>query len=270
MRKLLLLIAIAGAGCTRANPLTLPGPDGGGGGPCSAHTDAASCNADSACLAVGCPDCFGGQSFVGCFDKNSPPPLHCATPSCSCHGLAEQECRAAASHGCVTATCCGAFQGCLDPTDPPMICAADCVQKCPGLDEKTCQMTAGCRADYCPACSPGSTYFANCSDAALPPAQCQPLPCPPPQTCDQVTTLADCDARSDCHSVFEPGACGCAFCCCTFFSRCADGAFADCKGPSACNIAPPDCNNPACNGEFTVGYSNLCYEGCVRQSACAP
>ena len=110
--------------------------------------------------------------------------------------------------GCQTGTCCGTFTGCLDPSDPPPVCAADCAQVCADLDEQTCGLNPNCRADRCPACSPGSTYFAGCRNATDPPAMCVPPPCPPPMGCDAVTTVAACDARSDCHSVFQPGACG--------------------------------------------------------------
>jgi len=273
MRKLVLVVALLG-GCTRALPIDggdggSGGGDGGGSG-CAAHQDAASCSADSACIAAGCPQCDGTRSFVGCFDKNNPPPINCPALACaSCHGLDEPNCRAAALRGCQTGTCCGTFTGCLDPSDPPPVCAADCAQVCRDLGESTCALNPNCVADRCPACSPGSTYFAGCRSATDPPAMCVPPPCPPPLGCDTITSAGACDARSDCHSVFQPGACGCAGCCCMAFNHCATGA-ADCKNDAVCNSAPPSCGDPACNGMFTVGVANGCWEGCVRVASCAP
>jgi hypothetical protein len=86
--------------------------------------------------------------------------------------------------------------------------------------------------------------------------------------CAQVTTLNECEARSDCHSVFQdPGTCGCAAVgCCARFSRCADGAQAACRGTPSCASATPFCEEPA----FYVSYANSCYEGCVAAKDCAP
>ncbi len=84
--------------------------------------------------------------------------------------------------------------------------------------------------------------------------------------CASVTTLAACDARSDCHSVFEdPGTCGClALGCCAHFLRCADGDRASCTPNAiACDAATPHCESP-----YTVSYTNVCYEGCVRNTEC--
>ena len=100
------------------------------------------------------------------------------------------------------------------------------------------------------------------------------MACPPPDSgippvvCTLLTTLADCDARSDCHAVFiDPGTCGCGSVgCCAHFSRCADGGKADCKGPAVCKAATPFCEGPG----YVVAYANACYEGCVRATACAP
>jgi hypothetical protein len=81
-----------------------------------------------------------------------------------------------------------------------------------------------------------------------------------------LTTQADCDAQSGCHSVFvDPGTCDCATSgCCTQFSRCAVGP-ANCNGGNvACKIAAPSCEAP-----YVVSYSGICYEGCVLATACA-
>ncbi|HZS39292.1 MAG TPA: hypothetical protein VFF06_20815 [Polyangia bacterium] len=268
MRNVALAVALL-AGCTRALPID--GGDGGAGGGCAAHKDAATCAADARCIALGCPQCDGTQSFIGCYDKNGPlPGIGCPGLACaSCHALDEPSCRAAASRGCVTGTCCGSFTGCFDPGEPPPACAADCANICAGLDEATCGAQPGCRVDRCPGCGPGSTYFAGCSDSGGPPSPCVTPFCPA-MPCDQLTAADACAARSDCHEVFQPGACGCAGCCCTIFARCADGGKADCKGPAFCNSAPPDCGDPACGGMYAVAYANSCYEGCVLASACAP
>jgi hypothetical protein len=238
VRKLGLLLVLL-AGCTRANPLEIGGDDGGGGGrdggggggdgggaECAAFGDRASCEADPNCVALGCPQCDGSTSFLGCFDKNGPLP-----------GFG---------------------------------CPADACASCTGLDQATCDATPGCRADFCAACNPGSTYFASCSPAGEPPPTCLPTPCPPPLPCQQLNDVTSCSARSDCHAVYEPAACACVNCCCTVFSQCASGGTANCKGQAFCNIAPPDCSNSACNGDYTVAYANGCYEGCVLTSECAP
>ena len=84
--------------------------------------------------------------------------------------------------------------------------------------------------------------------------------------CGALTTLQTCDARSDCHAVFEdPGTCGCAALgCCARFARCADGDRAHCtSGALLCKVAEPHCEQP-----YVVSYVDSCYEGCVRASAC--
>jgi hypothetical protein len=82
-----------------------------------------------------------------------------------------------------------------------------------------------------------------------------------------VTTLAQCETRLDCHSVFvDPGTCGCALAgCCEHFNRCADGDKAKCSRMPMCTIA-----TPFCEGDFVVSYTNACYEGCVQKKDCAP
>ena len=119
---------------------------------------------------------------------------------------------------------------------------------------------------WCPGCTPGT---GSCSVGGCPGYAC-PLPDggtadAAAGSCDQVTTQAECDGRTDCHSVFEdPQTCRCAgLGCCMRFSRCAGGGRADCTGPAAC-LAP----TPYCEGAFVLSYANSCYEGCVRQTAC--
>jgi hypothetical protein len=84
--------------------------------------------------------------------------------------------------------------------------------------------------------------------------------------CSEVTTQVECEARSDCHSVFEdPGDCACAALgCCARFRRCADGDRANCIGPALCEMLEPHCEGP-----YVVSYQGACYEGCAKQIDCA-
>jgi hypothetical protein len=84
--------------------------------------------------------------------------------------------------------------------------------------------------------------------------------------CSSLTRDA-CDARGDCHSVFQDlGVCGCAPAgCCTMFSRCAEGGKARCSSMIQCGVAPPNCVGP-----YVVSYTDTCYEGCVLSSECGP
>jgi hypothetical protein len=86
-----------------------------------------------------------------------------------------------------------------------------------------------------------------------------------PPKCSEVTTQVACDARDDCHSLFEdPGTCGCASPgCCARFKRCADGGYANCLGPAMCDMVEPFCEPP-----YVIAYTSLCYEGCVYQDDC--
>jgi hypothetical protein len=93
-----------------------------------------------------------------------------------------------------------------------------------------------------------------------------PASAPP---CGSVTTASDCMNRADCHSIYRLGLCDCLNCCCPTFQACASGK-ADCKGPVACTVPPPDCDIPGCNGQYTASVGNACYAGCVRKSDCAP
>jgi hypothetical protein len=121
----------------------------------------------------------------------------------------------------------------------------------------------GCPAGqiWCAGCTPGTgaCYTGGCPGIAC-----------PTSTCDQVTAQAECDTRSDCHSVFvDPGTCDCATAgCCAHFSRCASGDHGQCKMPStfACAIATPYCESPV----YVVSYTSSCYEGCVLATDCAP
>jgi hypothetical protein len=87
--------------------------------------------------------------------------------------------------------------------------------------------------------------------------------------CAEVTSQAECDARADCHAVFvDPHNCACAAIgCCARFSRCADGAQANCDTSNlACTVPSPYCESPA----YVVSTAASCYEGCVKPEDCAP
>jgi hypothetical protein len=146
-----------------------------------------------------------------------------------------------------------------------MVCDIACpVALCDGLDEQSClQRGSACQADYCPGCN-GAKDFVGCFSPGTGGQTCGAPQCPPAQSCDQLTTEADCQARSDCHAVFEdPGTCGCATLgCCMVFNHCAAGV-AQCVGQPVCTVKAP-----VCGGQFVTAYINGCYEGCVLSSEC--
>jgi hypothetical protein len=146
-------------------------------------------------------------------------------------------------------------------------CPADC----------TSGTSAGCAAGQVSwTCGNGFDYQefidAGCTDQAtgLPRFCCPPEAFSGCQPCADVATLDECQARTDCHSVFtDPGPTGCACTavgCCTQFSRCADGDLANCVGPVACPNAQPYCADPA----YVVSTVGSCFEGCVKPEDCAP
>jgi Pacifastin inhibitor (LCMII) len=136
---------------------------------------------------------------------------------------------------------------------------------------------------WCPGCTAGSGSCSVVCQAApcplYPDGGCTGSACPTDAsaskdgasvdagTCSQLTTQADCEARSDCHAVFmDLQTCGCASAgCCIHFNRCADGGKAICTAPSTfgCTIA-----TIACGGLYVTSYTAVCYEGCVLQSEC--
>ena len=130
---------------------------------------------------------------------------------------------------------------------------------CEGCTPGTGSCAATCPSLVCPGPDAGCTGSGCSRDAR---ANDEPL-----GSCSQVTTQTECDSRNDCHSVFvDPGTCGCAGAgCCAHFSRCADGANANCSGPALCKMAQPFCEAP-----YVLSYTGNCYEGCVLQSKCAP
>jgi len=137
---------------------------------------------------------------------------------------------------------------------------------CHGRVQAGCQRTVTCEAAFCPACDGGVPTYLGCYQPSTEAAPaCPGVACP--VACAQVTTLDACEARTDCHSVFQdPGTCGCAGSgCCAHFSRCADGDKAACTGTPLCKIATPFCESP-----YVVAHTGSCYEGCVQKKDCAP
>jgi hypothetical protein len=250
-----LLFACVLSGCTA--PLN--------GGNCSDHKDQASCVADSGCAAQTCPGiCGGAPTFQECVDANSnkTAPSICVLPEIACpqpcSTLSQTEC--AAEPRCQVFECCG-YRGCYD-AGTPMGCAADCIN-CDGLDEAGCLATSGyCTANYCSDCSGLKSTFSGCTNPGEPPLICELPACQP--SCDQLVDETSCNSRSDCHSVYEPGnACACAGAgCCIFFNHCASGP-AECSGTVTCRAQPPECG-----GQYVLGYTGTCYEGCVLATAC--
>jgi hypothetical protein len=265
MRPISLALLLAFGSCTR--PLYPPPPDGGGA--CATHSDRDSCTADPSCSLASCPSCNGAFLFGACYERGGTPPVfHCLATACAlpCNGLDEAACDAAP--GCVADHCCGGFAGCRSDNDVQHVCPLSCPALCPGRPEQSCNSFAGCRPDYCPSCTPGQNTYVGCSDLGASPVGCAPEPCPS-GSCESVGSADACSGRPDCHSVYQPAACECANCCCMAFHSCASGK-ADCKGPAACASPSPLCNEGTCGGQFTTGYTGICYEGCVHVADCAP
>jgi hypothetical protein len=141
---------------------------------------------------------------------------------------------------------------------------------------------------WCPGCTPGTGSCGvvctgapclapdagceggTCSAADAPAAQRDASGAETGTTpCAQVTTEAECGARSNCHSLYRSiGACGCAPAgCCMHFLSCADGASATCTPPVAFGCTIP---TPACDSPFVLSYTPNCYEGCVKTTECSP
>ncbi len=215
-------------------------------------TTAKTCTLASDCRQAVQPTCCGAISEVGLARSSS-----CTFPSLSCGNL-----------DCASFT----YQLAEDGNNAAQggFIALDCVSgQC-----KTLVLAGNAGADagpcptgqnWCPGCTPGTGLCL---------AVCGAVACPPPDagtsdassaSCGHVTTQAECDTRSDCHSVFLPGTtCGCtAAGCCELFNWCADGSRANCSGNVFCNMAAPSCEAPY------VPSGSICWDGCVLQSECA-
>jgi hypothetical protein len=180
--------------------------------------------------------------------------------------------------GCNTCYCqSGGYWMCTTAQCPPADVA-------PEVSGDSGQCPAG--QMWCPGCTPGTgSCGAVCTGAPclVPDAGCSGSGCSTADaatardvsgaeagaaTCSQVTTQAECDVRSDCHSVFRSlGACGCGSAgCCMRFDRCADGKVATCDPPASfgCTIATPLCDSP-----YVLSYTPGCWEGCVNPAECS-
>jgi hypothetical protein len=154
--------------------------------------------------------------------------------------------------------------GCFGPLEGlPQCPVSSCPLNCSAYDEAACNSHSPCRADYCPGC--GKMSFTRCAYPSDPPPVCPAIACV--VACDMLTTQTACEARHDCHPDFaDPGTCDCiAAGCCMTFSRCAAGATARCSGMPLCKSLAP-----LCAGDYTLAYTDTCYEGCVRKTDCAP
>jgi hypothetical protein len=260
------------------------GTAGSGADPSSGDTlcaglDETACAATRGCTVLSCPDCKGEQTFAGCAAPGSAsvgcgpcPPLRS-----KCHGLDDASCTARPDCQRLACPDCSGtevFGGCTEPMGPGVqcgLCAAS-IGDCEGLDESSCPARSDCGLFYCPSCTGGENFAGCASRGTAAKNLCMGI-CSWPPPCSAVMTLASCDARTDCHSVFvDVGTADCAIPGCnTQFSRCADGGTSACKGPLSggrvlCMFAPPVCEAPT----FVVSYTATCYEGCVRPTDCGP
>jgi hypothetical protein len=236
--------------------------------------DESSCKGTSGCSSQHCPDCKGGQVFVGCYGpgEGAACVLGCPAPA-SCAGLDEMACIARSDCHPGYCGCPGEqmFTVCLGPNEaaacPAYACPA-APAACIGLNEAVCNSRGDCQAEYCNTCL-GRT-FAGCGNPGTG-FSCPAVgACVMPVPCARIADQLSCDARTDCHSVFgDPGTCDCATAgCCIGYSRCADGGKAACSGPTGPGIlcmAPP----PACGGAYVISFTADCWEGCVRPTECA-
>ncbi len=245
------------------------GGTGGSGGAQCDSLDETTCKTRADCTAQYCHACPNQSQFEGCTTVGAPP-MECAEEcvEAACGDLAEAACSNRAD--CQTYYCSDCkggqtFIDCGTPGGGPGIECQVCPASCAGLDETAC--TNGCIPEYCPNCDGGRT-FEGCSPPNSGAIACPATACPAPAPCSTVTTEAACNARTDCHSVFDdPGTCGCnAVGCCAHFSWCADGAKASCGGVPLCQVVGPYCDGTA----YVVSYTASCFEGCVRPSECGP
>ena len=145
------------------------------------------------------------------------------------------------------------------------VCPNDCT---PGT-------TAGCASGQVSwTCGNNHDYQELIDGGCTDQATALPRYCCPPEfyagcACAQATTLEACEARPDCHSVFtDPGpeTCRCSeIGCCAQFSRCTEGALANCAGPAICDSVTPYCDEPA----YVLAHVDACFEGCVKPEDCA-
>lgn len=162
--------------------------------------------------------------------------------------------------GRLSFTVCFPSEG-AEPSCPDLACPPP--PPCASLEPETCRGRADCQERVC---SPCREEIRSCIDLDTLPA-----PCPRPACldCGGLGEEACIDAEA-CHPVYvdEGALCDCQQPgCCTRFSQCAEGGFAQCAPPVGgvlCDALPPRCDLP----ELTVGYTEFCYEGCVRLEDC--
>jgi len=241
--------------------------------PCS-ELDETSCGSRSDCTVLSCPDCMGGQTFAGCAAPGGAG-AGCGPCPPTCSAFDETSCKANSyCHPGYCADCNGGqkFTTCLGPNEhvacPKSACPA-IPAPCAKLDEATCKGRGDCQAEYCNGCK-GRT-FAGCGDPGAGFTCPADPPVCPPVPCANIADQLSCDARTDCHSVFDNWHCpGTAAVCPVVFTGCSDGGKASCKAPSApilfCAAEPPPCEASG----YVISYLPTCYEGCVRAGECAP
>ena len=241
---------IAGAGGTSSSSSGVSCLDSSG----TIATTAKTCNLASDCKQVVQPTCCGSISEVGLAKSSS-----CTFPTPSCENFAcpiylyppeqAEDGKDAAQGGSIGVEC-------VSGQCMTLVLAGNA-----GADAGPCPTGQ----NWCPGCTPGTGLCL---------AVCGAVACPPPDagtsdassaSCGQVTTQAECDSRSDCHSLFmDSSNCGCALAgCCMHFIGCADGGHANCSGNVSCNMAAPSCEAPY------VPSGSICWEGCVLPSECA-
>jgi hypothetical protein len=229
------------SGCNNA-PCTPPA------GPCDMLLDEKSCAAHPECEELHCPDCKGGQAFVGCTEPDSGLMVGCGpcptSPSCNtldettCNG--RSDCEAAYCPDCMGGQI---FWSCAVPGSGGG-CPPSCPPPCGSLDEVSCKTRSDCAALSCPNCDGGQTFEGCAASGGAGIACGLDCPAPPCSGLDETT----CKTRSDCH----PGYCG----------NCSGAqTFAGCVGPNeavacpaySCPVVPTPCANvtdePTCDAK---------------------
>jgi hypothetical protein len=118
----------AGCGVVGGDGTTCPNIDCSGVAPCADLPGETSCKSRSDCQELTCPDCQGGQTYVGCAAPGGAG-AECRPCRPNCAGLDETTC--AATPGCSAQNCslCGptvggpiVFASCYRTGDSPAIC----------------------------------------------------------------------------------------------------------------------------------------------------